>query len=93
MHRRSHLIRRQESLEWPVNVVIEEETVGNTLDFQAALHVGDEVKFADPKTNDERHERFVVAELRGERILVAMKDSGMSIVPTFAYLAKDLVAI
>ena len=59
----------------------------------AALRVGDEVKFVDPKTDDERIERFVVAELRGERVLVAMKDSGMSIVPTFVYLARDMVAI
>lgn len=59
----------------------------------AALRVGDEVKFVDPKTDDERIERFVVAELRGERVLVAMKDSGMRIVPTFVYLASDMVAV
>lgn len=68
-------------------------TVDNTLDIQTALRVGDEVKFADPITANERIERFVVAELRGERVLVAMKDSGMSIVPTFVYLVEDLVAI
>ena len=59
----------------------------------AALRVGDEVKFVDPKTDDERIERFVVAELRGDRVLVAMKDSGMRIVPTFVYLARDMVVI
>ena len=65
----------------------------NAFDRRAALRVGDEVRFADPKTDDERIERFVVAELRGERVLVSMKDSGMTIVPTFAYLAQDLVVI
>ena len=65
----------------------------STHDLPVALRVGDEVRFADPKTDDERVERFVVAELRGERVLVAMKDSGMTIVPTFVYLAEDMVAI
>ena len=60
---------------------------------RSALRVGDEVKFVDPKTDDERIERFVVAELRGDRVLVAMKDSGMRIVPTFVYLARDMVVI
>ena len=66
-----------------------EKTIGP----RAALRVGDEVKFVDPKTDDERIERFVVAELRGDRVLVAMKDSGMRIVPTFVYLARDMVVI
>lgn len=60
--------------------------------MRASVNVGDEVRFVEPKTEDERIERFEVLELRGERVLVAMKDSGMSIVPTFVYLASDLVA-
>ena len=59
--------------------------------MRASVNVGDEVRFVEPKTDDERIERFEVLELRGERVLVAMKDSGMSIVPTFVYLASDLV--
>ena len=60
--------------------------------MRASVSVGDEVRFVEPKTEDERIERFEVLELRGERVLVAMKDSGMSIVPTFVYLANDLVS-
>jgi len=56
------------------------------------LNIGDEVKFSRPLTDDERIERFVVVELRGDRVLVAMKDSGMTIVPTFVYLQADLKA-
>ena len=58
-----------------------------------SLKVGDEIRFLEPITDDEHEERFEVLELRGERVLVAMKNSGMSIIPTFAYLTKDLVAI
>ena len=54
------------------------------------LNIGDEVKFWHPLTDDERIERFMVVELRGDRVLVAMKDSGMTIVPTFVYLQADL---
>ena len=57
------------------------------------LNVGDEVKFARPLTEDERIERFMVVELRGDRALVAMKDSGMAIVPTFVYLQADLTTV
>ena len=64
-----------------------------TMAPRSALRVGDEVKFVDPKTDDERIERFVVAELRGDRVLVAMKDSGMRIVPTFVYFESDMVAV
>ena len=57
------------------------------------LRVGDEVMFARPLTDDERIERFVVVELRGDRVLVSMKESGMSIVPTFVYLQADLTTV
>ena len=50
------------------------------------LKIGYEVKFARPLTDDERIEHFMVVELRGDRALVAMKDCGMTIVPTFVYL-------
>ena len=58
-----------------------------------SLNIGDEVKFSRPLTDDERIERFVVVELRGDRVLVAMKESGMSIVPTFVYLQADLTTV
>ena len=57
------------------------------------LRVGDEVKISRPLTDDERIERFMVVELRGDRVLVAMKESGMTIVPTFVYLQADLTAV
>ena len=57
------------------------------------LNIGDEVKFSRPLTDDERIERFVVVELRGDRVLVAMKESGMAIVPTFVYLQADLKSV
>ena len=58
-----------------------------------SLNIGDEVKFSRPLTDDERIERFVVVELRGDRVLVAMKESGMAIVPTFVYLQADLKSV
>ena len=58
-----------------------------------SLNIGDEVKFYRPLTDDERIERFVVVELRGDRVLVAMKESGMAIVPTFVYLQADLKSV
>ena len=58
-----------------------------------SLNIGDEVKFSRPLTDDERIERFMVVELRGDRVLVAMKESGMTIVPTFVYLQADLTAV
>ena len=57
------------------------------------LRVGDEVKFSRPLTDDERIERFMVVEFRGDRVLVAMKESGMTIVPTFVYLQADLKSV
>ena len=58
-----------------------------------SFNIGDEVKFSRPLTDDERIERFMVVELRGDRVLVAMKESGMTIVPTFVYLQADLTAV
>ena len=58
-----------------------------------SLNIGDEVKFSRPLTVDERIERFMVVELRGDRVLVAMKESGMTIVPTFVYLQADLTTV
>lgn len=66
---------------------------GHTGTGEAQFEVGDEVKFAAPLTRDEEEERFIVMELRGDRILVALKDSGMSIVPTFVYAVEDLVVL
>jgi hypothetical protein len=52
---------------------------------------GQIVKFVAPVSDNERHERFKVLELRGPRVLVEFV-CDMSIRPTFVYLAADLVA-
>lgn len=63
------------------------------LDAPGIIRPGDEVRFANPMTVGEEIERFMVLELRGERVLVAMKNSDMRIVPTFAYLTTDMQAV
>ncbi len=54
------------------------------------MKAGDVVKFAEPMSQDEEFETFLVVEMRGPRVLVSLIGSGMSIVPTFVYLASDL---
>lgn len=54
------------------------------------MQVGDVVRFAAPETEDEKSERFVVLELRGERTLVEFVCE-MNIKPTFVYRTADLV--
>lgn len=54
------------------------------------MKIGDLVKFRRPVDAAEAAEIFVVRELRGDRVLVAVLGSGLSIVPTFVYLADDL---
>jgi hypothetical protein len=54
------------------------------------LQVGQTVRFAVPKSPDEESERFIVLEVRGERVLVAFI-CDMRIKPTHVYLAADLV--
>lgn len=51
---------------------------------------GMRVRFARPRTQDEALERFVVLELRDQRVLVAL-ECDLSIKPTFVYLASDLI--
>jgi hypothetical protein len=54
------------------------------------MNVGDCVQFVAPSA-DEVGDRFVVVELRGPRVLVQVADWQLgAIVPTAAYLAKDL---
>lgn len=56
------------------------------------MNVGSQVKFSKPESN-EVNDRFVVVEMRGDRVLVS-DNSGhrdWSIVPTFVYLVSDLV--
>ena len=55
------------------------------------MQISQQVKFAAPLTADEATERFVVVELRGERVLVEFI-CDMPIRPTFVYIAADLVA-
>lgn len=53
---------------------------------------GNVVMFREP-AEDEVGVRFVVVEMRGPRVLVALMDSDFSIVPTFVYAADDLVRV
>ena len=59
---------------------------------QSRFAVGQLVRFIAPLNEDEREEQFTVLELRGERVLVEFV-CGMSIRPTFVYLAADLVPV
>lgn len=55
----------------------------------ATLDVGQTVRFREPLTDDEREERFIVIELRGERVLVEFI-CDMNIKPHHVYLMADL---
>jgi hypothetical protein len=56
------------------------------------LAVGDLVKYAAPEAGEES-ERFLVLELRGERVLLGMVGfESWTIPPTCARLAADMVA-
>jgi hypothetical protein len=50
---------------------------------------GNVVMFREP-AEDEIGVRFVVVEMRGPRVLVALMDSDFAIVPTFVYAVEDL---
>ena len=54
------------------------------------VRVGDRVRFATPTSPEEHGERFEILELREDRALVRVIDSGMKITPTFVYLLSDL---
>jgi len=54
------------------------------------IGVGAIVKFAEPQSDDETAERFVVKELRGERVLVEDIQSSAAIKPTFVYMLNDM---
>jgi hypothetical protein len=56
-----------------------------------ALVAGDVVKFAQPMSDAEQIQRFVVVELRGPRVLVQDLVTDMAIKPQAVYLASDLV--
>ncbi|MDB5801660.1 MAG: hypothetical protein JWL63_2599 [Rhodocyclales bacterium] len=55
------------------------------------MKIGAVVMFADPLDEDEKLQRFVVKELRGNRVLVQDTFSRFFIRPTFVYLSSDLV--
>jgi hypothetical protein len=57
---------------------------------RAELQVGQTVRFAAPESPDEEAERFIVLELRGDRVLVEFI-CNMRIKPTHVYLVADLV--
>lgn len=48
------------------------------------------LKFKSPLSADEQQEAFELIEVRGDKVLVSLVNSGMAIVPTFVYLAADL---
>jgi hypothetical protein len=53
------------------------------------INAGDVVRFVAPSNEDEANERFLVLEMRGDRVLVeAVCD--MRLRPTFVYPAGDL---
>ena len=53
------------------------------------MQVGNLVRFANPLTTAEQSERFVVLEMRGDRVLVEFV-CPMTIRPTFVYLLSDI---
>jgi hypothetical protein len=53
------------------------------------LKLGKTVKFVTPATAEEAEERFIVLELRGDRVLVEFI-CDLAIRPTFVYLIQDL---
>ena len=62
---------------------------------KVALEVGQTLMFREPLTDDEREEReerCIVLELRGDRVLVEFI-CAMSIKPASVYLVADLVAV
>ena len=57
------------------------------------MQVGDLVKFKEPREG-EAGDRFMVLELRGDRVLVRDENEywkGRGIIPTAVYLIEDLV--
>lgn len=56
------------------------------------MQVGNLVRFANPLTTAEQSERFVVLEMRGDRVLVEFVCT-MTIRPTFVYLLSDLTTV
>lgn len=61
--------------------------------IRGTVRVGDRVKFVSPDSIDEEGERFEVLELRGDRVLVRILNSGMQIEPHFVYRSKELEPI
>ena len=59
-------------------------------DQASSIRVGDRVRFGAPTSPEESGERFEVLELRDDRALVGMIESGMKITPTFVYQLSDL---
>ena len=54
---------------------------------------GDVVKFREPTDTEEASERFIVLELRGDRVLVGDVNTQMAIRPTFVYLCAELETV
>lgn len=57
------------------------------------MKFGDVVMFCKPADETEASERFVVRELRGDRVLVAALGTGFSITPTSVYSVEELEVI
>lgn len=57
------------------------------------LRVGDRVRFTLPLSADEAMECYELLELRGDRALARLMNSGMSIEPTVVLALRDLQAV
>lgn len=54
------------------------------------MNLNQVVKFKEPMSKDEAAERFVIVEVRGDRVLVELVCE-MTIRPTFVYMAEEMV--
>ncbi len=57
--------------------------------METEFKVGQTVKFSVPQTEGEKTERFIIRELRGDRVLV-QDVCDLPIKPTCVYLVADL---
>ena len=51
---------------------------------------GDVVRLREPMPDEDAAQRYTVAEMRGDRVLVVALDTGVSIAPQNVFLVADL---
>ena len=51
---------------------------------------GDVVRIREPMPDEDAAQRYAVAEMRGDRVLVVALDTGLSIAPQNVFLVSDL---